>query len=106
MEICREFQQCYNYLGNIRNDTALNKIVAMAKTRELRDVERAIIKKLSLQGLSLREISRIVGCHYSTISRVLKKFKIEGTVQKSRSGRPKKLDPRGEQMVTRVAKCH
>ena len=41
----------------------LNKIVAMAKTREFRDEERAIIKSLSLQGLSLREISRIVSCH-------------------------------------------
>ena len=107
MEICREFQERYKYHGNIRNDTVVNKIFAMAKTRELRDEERAINKNLSLQGLSLREISRIVGCHYSIISRVLKKFEIEGTVQKSRrSGRPKKLDPRGERMVTRVAKCH
>ena len=52
-------------------------MVTMAKTRELPDEERAIIKNLSLQGLSLREISRIVSCHYSTISRVLKKFKMK-----------------------------
>ena len=79
----------------------------MAKTRELQDAERAIVKNLSVKGLSTREISRIVGCHFSTVSRILKKFKTEGTVQKSRrSGRPKKFDPRGERMVTRVTKCY
>ena len=79
----------------------------MAKTGELRDEERAIVKNLSVKGLSTREISRIIGCHFPTVSRILKKFKTEGTVQKSRrSGRPKKIDPSGERMVTRVAKWY
>ena len=79
----------------------------MAKTRELRDEVRVVVKNLSVQGLSTRKISRILGCHFSTVSRILKKFKTQGILQKSRrSGRPKKIDSRGERMVTRIAKCH
>ena len=79
----------------------------MAKTIELRDEERVVVKNLSVQGLSTREISRILGCHFSTVSRILKKFKTQGILQKSRkSGRPKKIDSRGERMVTRIAKCN
>ena len=70
----REFQERSNYHGSIRYDTVLNKTLAMAKTRDLRDEERTIFEHLGLRGLSLREISRIVGFHFSNISRVLKKI--------------------------------
>ena len=65
-------------------DTVVNKIVAMAKMRELPNQERAIVKKLSVLSLSTREILRIVGPHFSTVSRTLKVLKTEGAVRKSR----------------------
>ena len=48
LEIYREFQERCKYLGNIRNDTVLNKIVVLAKTRELRDEERATPQNINL----------------------------------------------------------
>ena len=37
LEIYQEFQECQNYHSSIRNDTVVNKIVAMAKMRELQN---------------------------------------------------------------------
>ena len=62
--------------------TVVNKIVAMANSRELPNEERAIVKELSVLSLSTREVLRIVGSHFFKVSRSLKILKTEGAVQK------------------------
>ena len=54
----------------------------MAKTRELPNEERAIVKNLSVLSLSTREVLKTVGSHFSIVSRILKIFMTEGAVQK------------------------
>ena len=72
-------------------DTVVNKIIAMAKTRELPNEERAIVKNLSVLSLSTRGVLRIVGSRFSTVSRILKMVKTEGAVQKPRKNDLRKI---------------
>ena len=72
-------------------DTVVNKIVVMAKTRELPNEERAIVKKLSVLSLSTREVLRIVRSHFSTVSRIIKILKTDGAVRKSRKSNLPKI---------------
>ena len=62
------------------------------KIRESRYEELVVVENLSVQGLSIREVSRIVGYHFSTVSRIFRKLKTKETLQKSRrNSQPKKL---------------
>ena len=77
----------------------------MVKKRELSYEERITVKILRENGYSFPQIAKAVGCHYSTCMRIFNSFKKPGSIhQKQRTGRPKKINERGERFVCRVAR--
>ena len=77
----------------------------MPKTRELSHDERLAIKYLRESRLSFRKIGEQLSCHYSTALRIYKQFVSSGCVEKkARSGRPNKINERGERIVCRAVK--
>ena len=77
----------------------------MPKTRELSNDERLAIKYLRESGLSFRKIGEQLNCHHSTALTIYNRFVSSGSVaKKARSGRPSKINERGERIVCRAAK--
>ena len=77
----------------------------MPKTRELSNDERLAIKYLRESGLSFRKIGEQLNCHHSTALKIYNRFVSSGSVaKKARSGRPSKINERGERIVCRAAK--
>ena len=75
------------------------------KRRELSHEERLTIKILRENGHSFPQIAKVVGCHCPTCIRICNSLKKTGSIhQKQRTGRPKKIDERGERFVCRVAR--
>ncbi len=71
----------------------------MVKIRELTNNERAVVKFLSETVYSYEEIGPQVGCTKSPAHRVFKSFTESGSLEKSRSGGPKKISTRSERIV-------
>ena len=62
-------------------------------------------KILRENGHSFPQIAKVVGCHYSTCMRIFNSFKNTGSIhQKQRTGKPKKINGRGERFVCRAAR--
>jgi len=77
----------------------------MPKTRELSNDERLAIKYLRESGLSFRKIGEQLNCHHSTALKIYNRIVSSGSVaKKARSGRPTKINERGERIVCRAAK--
>ena len=75
------------------------------KKRELSHEERLTIKILRENGHSFPQIAKVIGCHHSTCIRIFNSFKKTGSIhRKQRTGRPKKINERGERFVCRVAR--
>ena len=54
--------------------------------------ERKLVLRWSEEGKRQQEIAELLGCHQSSISRLLEKHRYKGTIQNlPRSGRPTKL---------------
>ena len=69
----------------------------MPKTRELSNEERLAINYLKESGLSLRKIGEQLNCHHSTALKIYNQFLSSGFIaKKARSGRPSKINERGE----------
>lgn len=65
--------------------------------------KRAQMVVLKEDGYSLREIGERLGCNYSSVSYVLKKYHEQGSVVTlPRSGRPRKTDNRDDLMIKKV----
>ena len=78
-----------------KNNTPYPKKRKKPKGKQLSDFEKGKIVAFHDVGLSVREISKKVGKHFSTISRVIKNFKETGSHKRiSGSGRKRKTSER------------
>ena len=77
----------------------------MPKTQELSKEERLAIMYLKESGLSFRKIGEQLNCHLSTALKIYNQFLSSGSIAKKvRSGRPSKINERGERIVCLTAK--
>ena len=73
----------------------------------MKKISNDTIKNISFlrhRGFSIREIAVEIGIHHSTVSRYLKLIKCE-ILNKSASGRPKKLSTRLVKHLIRLVDC-
>lgn len=77
---------------------------SMGKAKQISPSNRAVIIALHNEGLSIREISRRGYGGKSAVANIIKKFKLESTLEvKRRSGRPRITSPREDRILVR--KC-
>lgn len=77
----------------------------MAPTKELTERERQLIVDHVFDGKSYAEVSQLLKCSKSTVSKVVKKFKEIGSLKnQKRSGRPRKTSPREDRKLIKHLK--
>ena len=74
----------------------------MAKTKELSKDTRKKIVDLHQAGKTESEIGKQLGLKKSTVGAIIRKWKTYKTTDKSPSGAPRKISPRGVKMITRT----
>ena len=85
-------------------------LVSQERKREgagdrLRECEKLAILSLSAQGMTSRAIATSVGCGKSTVNRILKRVRSEGTIANKRStGRPRKTSERADHFLSLLAR--
>ena len=81
--------------GTFCNCLSYEKVLIMARGKELSNSQKALTVKLWKDGESYRNISRNLNIPITTISSFIARFKRHNTVEnKKRTGDPRKISPR------------